>query len=116
MKFKEAIKGKGMQILFKKAGFQFYLVNEFRTSCMCSRCEIGICKKTMIRENPRSYRTGNVLGHGLICCKNGYGYWNRDINGATNIYKIAYNMVSNKERLCYLSRNKKPSNGLDEPL
>ena len=23
-------------------------------------------------------------------CKKGCGYWNRDVNGATNIYKIAY--------------------------
>ena len=114
--FKEATKGKGMRTLFKKAGFQTYLVNEFRTSCMCSKCETGICKKTMVRENPRPYRTGNVLVHGLICCKNGCGYWNRDVNGATNIYKIAYNAINNKERPCYLSRNKNSSNGLDEPL
>ena len=45
MKFKEATKGKGMRTLFRKAGFQTYLVDEFRTSCMCSKCEIGICKK-----------------------------------------------------------------------
>ena len=30
-------------------------------------------------------------------CKNGCGYWNRDVNGATNIYKIAYNAINNKE-------------------
>ena len=34
-----------MRTLFKKAGFQTYLVDEFRTSCRCSKCEIGICKK-----------------------------------------------------------------------
>ena len=34
----------------------------------------------------------------MICCKNGFGYWNRDVNGATNIYKIAYNVINNKER------------------
>ena len=31
MKFKEATKGKGMRTLFRKAGFQTYLVDEFRT-------------------------------------------------------------------------------------
>jgi hypothetical protein len=114
MKFKEATKGKGMRTLFRKAGFQTYLVDEFRTSCMCSKCEIGICKKTMVRENPKPYRSDNVLIHGLICCKNGCGYWNRDINGATNIYKIAYNAINNKERPNYLSRSNNLSGSLDE--
>jgi transposase len=116
MKFKEATKGKGMRTLFRKAGFQTYLVDEFRTSCRCSKCEIGICKKTMVRENPKPFRSSNVLVHGLICCKNGCGYWNRDVNGATNIYKIAYNAVNKKERPNYLSRSKNTSTGLDEPV
>jgi hypothetical protein len=116
MKFKEATKGKGMRTLFRKAGFQTYLVDEFRTSCMCSNCEIGICKKTMVRKNPKPYRSGSIIVHGLICCKNGCGYWNRDVNGATNIYKIAYNAINNKERPNYLSRSKNLSTGLDEPV
>jgi hypothetical protein len=105
MKFKEATKGKGMRTLFRKAGFQTYLVDEFRTSCRCSKCEVGICKKTMVMENPRPYRNGSVLVHGLIRCNNGCGYWNRDTNGATNIYKIAYNAINNKARPNYLSRS-----------
>ena len=73
----------------------------------------------MVRENPKPFRSGNVLVHGLICCKNGCGYWNRDVNGATNIYKIAYNAVNNKERPNYLSRSNRSCNtstGLDEPV
>ena len=70
----------------------------------------------MVRKNPRPYRTGNVIVHGLICCKNGCGYWNRDVNGATNIYKIAYNAINNKGRPTYLSRSKNSSTGLDEPV
>jgi hypothetical protein len=114
MKFKEPIKGKGIRTLFRKAGYNTYLVDEFRTSCRCSNCEIGICSKMMIRENPRPFRTGNILVHGLICCKNKCGYWNRDVNGATNIYKIAYNAINNIERPNYLSRNKNSSADLDE--
>jgi len=114
MKFKEATKGKGMRTLFRKAGFQTYLVDEFRTSCRCSKCEIGICAKNMVMENPRPYKTGNILVHGLICCKNGCGYWNRDANGATNIYKIAYNAINNKERPNYLSRSNNSSGFLEE--
>mgnify|MGYP006953053163 CR=1 FL=1 len=52
----------------------------------------------MVRENHKPFRSGNVLVHGLICCKNGCGYWNRDVNGATNIYKIAYIAINKKER------------------
>ena len=73
----------------------------------------------MVRENPKPFRSGNVLVHGLICCKNGCGYWNRDVNGATNIYKIAYNAINKKERLIYLSRSNRSCNtstGLDEPV
>jgi hypothetical protein len=81
---------------------------------MCSKCEVGICKKTMVRENPKPYRSGNIIVHGLICCKNGCGYWNRDVNGSTNIYKIAYNAINNKERPNYLSRSKNLSGSLDE--
>jgi transposase len=54
-------------------------------------------------ENPRQYKRRNILIHGLICCKNRCGYWNRDVNGATNIYKIAYNTINNKEIQNYLS-------------
>ena len=50
MKFKEATKGKGMRTLFRKAGFQTYLIDEFRTSCRCSKCETGICAKNMVME------------------------------------------------------------------
>ena len=68
----------------------------------------------MVRENPKSYRNGNVLIHWLICCKNGCGYWNRDVNCATNIYKIAYKAINNKERPNYLSRNNNSWGKLDE--
>jgi len=114
MKYKEPTKGKGMRTLFRKAGFQTYLVDEYRTSCRCSKCEVGVCVKNMVGKNPRPYRSGNVLIHGLICCKNGCGYWNRDVNGATNIYKIAYNAINNKERPNYLSRSKNNSGFLEE--
>ena len=33
--------------------------------------------------------------------------WNRDCNGATNIYKIAYNCVNKKDRPSYLCRSNK---------
>ena len=53
MKFKEPTKGKGMRTLFRRAGFQTCMVDEFRTSRMCSKCEVGICKKTIPRKSSR---------------------------------------------------------------
>jgi len=112
MKYKEPIKGKGMRRLFRDNGYKLYLVDEFRTSCMCSICknEIGRCEKFQIIKNPKPYKSGNILVHGLISCKNCSNVWNRDVNGATNIYRIAKNAVNGLERPKYLCREKKEEN------
>ena len=41
----------------------------------------------------------------VVRTKNAVVVWNGDVNGATNIYKIAYNAVNNKERPKYLRRS-----------
>ena len=105
MKFKEPIKGKGMRTLFRKNGYDTYLVDEFRTSCKCSKCDGGNCEKFMIRKNPKPFQNNLRLVHGLLSCKNCANIWNRDCNGATNIYKIAYNSIHKIERPSYLCRN-----------
>ena len=105
MKFKEPIKGKGMRTLFKKNGYKTYLVDEFRTSCKCSKCNGGKCEKFMVRENPKPFCDNLRLVHGLLSCKNCANVWNRDCNGATNIYKIAYNSIHSMDRPSYLCRN-----------
>jgi transposase len=112
MKYKEPIKGKGMRTLFRQNNYKTYLVDEFRTSCMCSICktEIGRCEKFQIRENPKPYKSGNILVHGLIKCKTCLGVWNRDVNGSTNIYRIAKNAINGLERPKYLCREKKDKN------
>jgi hypothetical protein len=112
MKYKEPIKGKGMRTLFRQNNYKTYLVDEFRTSCMCSICktEIGRCEKFQIRKNPKPYKSGNILVHGAICCKNCKAVWNRDVNGATNICRIAKNAINGIERPKYLCREKKEDN------
>lgn len=112
MKYKEPTKGKGIRKIFRDNGYKLYLVDEFRTSCMCSICkeEIGRCEKFQIRENPKPYKSGNILVHGLISCKNCFNVWNRDVNGATNIYRIAKNAINGLERPKYLCREKKDEN------
>ena len=118
MKYKEPIKGKGMRTLFRQNNYKTYLVDEFRTSCMCSICktEIGRCEKFQIRENPKPYKSGNVLVHGLIKCKTCLGVWNRDVNGATNICRIAKNAINGLERPKYLCRENKEDINVEKPI
>ena len=59
----------------------------------------------MVRENPKPFRDNIRFVHGLLSYKNCANVWNRDCNGATNIYKIAYNSIHKKNRPSYLCRN-----------
>jgi transposase len=104
MKYKEPTKGKGIRNIFRKNGYDVYLIDEFRTSCKCSKCEGGECKKFLIRENPKPFRNNLRLVHGLLSCKSCNNVWNRDCNGAKNIYKITNNIINKKERPEYLCR------------
>ena len=104
MKFKEPTLGIGMRTLFRKNGYQVLLVDEFRTSCKCSKCEGGVCEKFRVRQHPNKKKDELRLIHGLLRCKNGCGLWNRDRNGASNIYKIAYQAIHTLERPTYLCR------------
>ena len=112
MKYKEPTKGIGMRKLFRQNNYKVYLVDEFRTSCMCSICktEIGRCEKFQIRKNPKPYKSGNILVHGLLKCKTCNNVWNRDVNSATNIYRITKNAINGLERPKYLCREKKDEN------
>jgi len=104
MKYKEPTLGVGMRTLFRKNNYQVLLVDEFRTSCRCSKCEGGICEKFLPRMNPKPKKEDIRLVHGLLRCKSGCGTWNRDRNSASNIYKIASNAIYNKARPSYLCR------------
>jgi hypothetical protein len=104
-KFKEPVKGKGFRTLLRKAGYDVYLVDEFRTSCRCSHCEEhGVCKTFLECDNPRSYRTGRILRHGRVRCKTCRRLWNRDTNASRNIWKVADNAIHGLPRPEYLRR------------
>jgi len=83
---------------------------------MCSICkeETGRCEKFQIRENPKPYKSGNILVHGLIKCQTCLGVWNRDVNGATNICRIAKNAINGLERPKYLCREKKDDDKVEK--
>lgn len=103
-KFKEPIKGKGFRTLFRRNGYKVYLVDEFRTSCKCSKCE-GNCEKFRKCRNPKPMKNDEIISHGLLMCKTCKGLWNRDENSSGNIYKIAHNAVRKKKRPKYLRRS-----------
>jgi len=104
MKYKEPTLGKGIRTLFRKNNYKVFLVDEFRTSCKCSKCDGGVCEKFMVRKHPNKKKNKDELRliHGLLRCKSGCGSWNRDRNGSSNIYKIARNVINNIERPSYL--------------
>lgn len=105
-KYHEPIKGCGFRTLFRKAGYQVYLVDEFRTSCRCSACE-GETSTFRKCVNPRPWRRSVqpiVIRHGLVKCKTCARLWNRDTNASRNIYKIMINELSGLPRPGYLSR------------
>jgi hypothetical protein len=106
-KFFEPIKGKGLRKIFRKAGYLVFLVNEFKTSKMCSNCQIPGAECTPFRrvKNPRPHmrqRHPTVLCHGLLRCSNCNRLWNRDTNAATNIWIIANAAINNILRPLYL--------------
>jgi hypothetical protein len=106
-KFKEPIKGKGFRTLFRKAGYDVYLVDEFRTSCRCSACEEhGECTTFRYVPNPKPNRHERILRHGLVRCKTCQRLWNRDMNASRNIYAVAHNAIYGMERPEYLQRAK----------
>ncbi|MDF0682719.1 MAG: zinc ribbon domain-containing protein [Candidatus Nitrosocosmicus sp.] len=111
MKFKEPTKGIGMRRLFRNHGYQVYLVDEFRTSCMCSHCkaEDGRCDTFIKRKSPKPFvdQTKIFPVHGVLICKKCNTVWNRDVNSATNIYRIAKYAIEGKDRPKYLERSEK---------
>jgi hypothetical protein len=112
-KFKEPTKGKGFRTLLRKASYDVYLVDEFRTSCRCSHCEEhGECKTFLECENPRPYHTGRILRHGLVRCKTCQRLWNRDTNASSNrdtnassnIWRVADSAINGLPRPEHLRR------------
>ena len=117
MKFHEPTKGVGMRSLFRKAGYDVYLVDEKFTSKHCYECgkddEIAVCEKFLMVNNPRlkmgrytksGYeRENEILCHGLVRCKTCNRFWNRDRNGSLNIRQVVRSTIRSRERPRYLT-------------
>jgi transposase len=105
-RFNEPVIGIGLRKILRKAKYKVFLVDEFRTSRMCSECmdENGINEKFRRVNNPRPWRGGQILCNGLLRCQTCQRLWNRDLNAAINIYNIAWNALHGYERPIYLQR------------
>jgi len=112
IKYCPPTKGIGFRNLFRKNGYNIFLVDEFNTSKM-NYYNHQENEKFRKRINPRPWKTDIRLYHGLLRSKsvpNGKSEQilvNRDKNGALNIFKIAKYHLKNKERPKYLRRTKK---------
>ena len=104
MKYKEPTLRIGRRSLLRKNNYKVYLVDEFRSSCKCSKCDGGVYEKFMVRKNPKTNKDDMRLVHGILRYNSGCGEWNRDRNGSSNIYKIAYQSIYGLERPGYLCR------------
>jgi len=99
---------KGMKRLLSKH-FKLYIVDEFRTSKICSFCLEGETCYYKQRENPRPYKCGIVNVHGLLTCekcsKSSHSHLtNRDYNGSRNILYLMKEWIYNRKRPAILSR------------
>lgn len=109
-RFLEPVKGKGFRKLFRKAGYRVFLVDEFRTSKRCSKCEDeeGICHNFRWVKNPKPRSRALYpykICHGLLRCATCNTLWNRDVLGATNIHKISRRAIAGEDRPQYLQRD-----------
>ncbi|KAJ2802197.1 hypothetical protein H4R21_002510 [Coemansia helicoidea] len=104
--FQEPIRGKGMRAMLRRHGIPVYLINEHKTSSICSECCTGDLEKFREVDNPRKWQREKhpkVICHGLLRCKNkdpaahkdkcgnplkGPRYWNRDMAAALNFAHI----------------------------
>jgi hypothetical protein len=107
MKYFMPTKGIGLKKRLPKE-FPIVNVDEYNTSKKCYNCGSDIIK-FMRRENPRPYKKNEILGNGLLHCKNGLcdKYFDRDLNGSLNIRKIALNSINSIARPKYLQRKRR---------
>lgn len=115
-KYNKPAKGKGLRSLFRKNGYSVFLIDEFRTSKKCCKCQshienLGELKPFLMRNSPRPWkRETREKVHGLLKCNTCKCRWNRDVNASSNIRIIAKSILLSGERPLYLDRSKNKRN------
>jgi hypothetical protein len=106
MKGKEPIINRRIRKIFRNNGYKVYMINEFRTSMLCNKCE-SICETFHKRESHKPKDLEKKIGKrkiievwGLTLCKNKQcsQIHNRDKNSALNMYKIVKSIYEGKGR------------------
>ena len=101
MKGVEPVICKKFRKLFKNAGYETYLINEFRTSMLCNCCN-GVLKNFRKKEN------GQGLVHGLLCCQTVTQkcklIHNRDKNAVKNMLNIIKSIYETGKRPAIFTR------------
>ncbi len=106
MKGKEPIINRRIRKIFRNNGYEVYMINEFRTSMLCHRCE-SKCDNFLKRESHKPKDLDKKTGKrkvievwGLTLCenKNCSLIHNRDKNSALNMYKIVESIYKGQGR------------------
>jgi hypothetical protein len=96
--------------IFKNAGYQTYLINEFRTSKLCNCCHQEIAPFLERKSHkPKDIKNGkNIVCHGLLCHKDIKPsceiIHNRDKNAVQNMLYIVEHIKKYKTRPTEFSR------------
>lgn len=103
------VKGVGFRKLFRKAGYHFLLVDEYKTSKQCCICQNfnAICKTFRWVRNPKRKSRHNmpwIKCHGLVRCTTCSRLYNRDPNSATNQWIISNAAINGEDRPLYVRR------------
>ncbi len=93
--------------MFRRAGFDVLLLDEYKTSKVCPDCERETVETFKRRENPKPWRNDVVTVHGLLRCQSEFcqqscGHesrlWNRDFVATLNQKSIVESMLAGEGR------------------
>ena len=123
----EPTKSIGFRKMFREAGYHVYVIDEYKTSCRCSVCQSDTAETKTFRRvpNPRPQPPADapaavraawkptIKCHGLTRCSTCHRLWNRDVNGARNIFLIAKRLIiDHLDRPDYLKRKQRQAAGV----
>ncbi len=102
MKGLEPVICKKFRDIFKKAGYQTFLVNEFRTSITCNGCDEKL-EKFHFHQSKKPKNKGQVIScHGLLRCQSVKHeceiIHNRDKNAVQNMLRIVDSILKTGKR------------------
>ncbi|KAJ1922783.1 hypothetical protein LPJ71_001077 [Coemansia sp. S17] len=118
--YQEPIRGKSWRSMLKRCGLPVFLVNEFRTSCICPKCN-SLLEKFLDVDNPRPQqrkKRSRVLCHGLLRCTNQNCLKTVAVNTDMDVDGAGGNEVAEAKKAAVVAKNadaaKKAAKGADD--